>query len=147
VSLLTVNALFIALPRSRDGQLGTKNHAAVERGIQIGHKGTKALFEGPINLYRAASSRNSAAGGSIDCKAAKRALTDARRRRTKPNQREQREFEKAESKITSFVLISHDSADPPRRIVETMRWFDWAAASPLQKPSFGKPAADELRQC
>jgi hypothetical protein len=67
-----------------------------------------------------------AAGGSINCKAQKQTLADARRGRHEARQREQQEFDRAESDLAGFALILSDQANPPCRIVETRRLFDWS---------------------
>ena len=69
-----------------------------------------------------------AAGGSLNCKALKQTLADARRRRHEAQRREQQELERAEREITSFALILCDKANPPCRTVEIRPWFDWAEA-------------------
>jgi hypothetical protein len=69
-----------------------------------------------------------AAGGTIDCKAQKLTLADARRRRHEAQQREWQEFERAEREITRFALTLSDQANPPCRCVKNLCRFDWAEA-------------------
>ena len=89
-----------------------------------------------------------AAGGSINCKAQKQTLADARRRRHEARQREQQEFDGAESDLAGFALILSDQADPPCRIVEARRLLiGRGCGAQLQKRSFGTPAVNVLRQC